>query len=55
MRSSSKIRRDLRAMMDQLAMVREMGYEDGIRYALREIRGLEEEMIFNRYGRTDVQ
>jgi len=53
-RSPVRIRRDLRATLDQLTVAVEMRYPDGIRYCRREIRALEKELLFNRYGRTDV-
>ncbi len=54
-RPPARIRCDLRAMLDQLAVAFEMGYAEGIRHTLREIEAMERELLFNRYGRTDVR
>ena len=54
MRSPKEIRDDIRAMLDQLSVAAAAHYWEGVRYAEREIRALENELLFTRYKRMDV-
>ena len=54
LRSPSSVKEDLRAMLDQLAIASSEGYWEGVAYAKREIKALEQELLFIRYKRTDV-
>ena len=49
------IRRDLRALLGTLGLAHQMGDAELVAYFVREVKALEGELDFNRYGRTDVR
>jgi len=54
-RTLQEVREDMRALLDQLAIAKEAKSPEGIAYCTREFRACERELIFLRYGRTDVK
>ena len=55
MRTIKAIKRDLRAWLDMYERFKLCGTQDMIELCEREIKAMQDELTFARYGRTDVR
>lgn len=53
-RTTRNVRRDLRAWLDTLHYAQRMNNAQAIAHCAREVQAMMNELIYRRYGRTDV-